>query len=73
MVIYSYSYRNKLVHSHLLEDSLMISCTKGLNLIFKELLNLIINKIIIVSDFNMDDVINQLKSDLEKRNNENKK
>ena len=66
-------YRNKLVHSHLLEDSLMISFAKGLNIIFKELLNLIINKIIIVSDFNMDDVINQLKSDLEKRNSENKK
>ena len=51
----------------------MISFAKGLNIIFKELLNLIINKIIIVSDFNMDDVINQLKSDLEKRNSENKK
>ena len=73
LVIYSYTYRNKLVHSHLLEDSLMISFAKGLNIIFKELLNLIINKIIIVSDFNMDDVINQLKSDLEKRNSENKK
>ncbi len=72
LVIYSYSYRNKLVHSHLLEDSLMISCTKGLNLIFKELLNLIINKIIIVSDFNLIDIINQLKSELEKRNNERK-
>lgn len=71
LVIYSYTYRNKLVHSHLLEDSLMISCTKGLNLIFKELLNLIINKIIIVSDFNLIDILNQLKSELEKRNIKN--
>lgn len=67
LVIYSYTYRNKLVHSHLLEDSLMISFAKGLNIIFKELLSLILDKIIIVSDFNMDDVINQLKSDLEKK------
>lgn len=73
LVIYSYTYRNKLVHSHLLEDSLMISYTKGLNIIFKELLSLIIGKIIVVSDFNMDDVVNQLKSDLIKRNSENKK
>lgn len=73
LVVYAYTYRNKLVHAHLLEDSLMISFAKGLNIIFKELLSLIIDKIIIVSDFNIDDVINQLKSDLDKRNDERKK
>ena len=73
LFVYAYTYRNKLVHSHLLEDSLMISFAKGLNIIFKELLSLIIDKIIIVSDFNIDDIFNQLNSDLSKRNSERKK
>jgi len=70
LVVYAYTYRNKIVHSHLLEDSLMISVSKGINIIFKQLLILLLEKIILSSDFELKNVINQLQSDL---NNNTKK
>ena len=66
LIIYTYAYRNKLVHSHLLEDSLMISITKGINIVFKNFLSLCIDKMIVTSDFDMNDIVSQLKSDLQK-------
>lgn len=73
LVIYGYTYRNKLVHSHLSEDSFMISVSKGMNIIFKSFLSLMIDKIIVDPDFNMDDIVNQLNSDLQKQIAELKK
>lgn len=67
LVIYGYTYRNKLVHSHLLEDSFMISISRGMNIIFKSFLSLMIDKIIVASDFDLSSVIDQLRSDLNKQ------
>jgi len=66
LVVYVYTYRNKLVHSHLIENSFMISLSKGINIIFREILSLMIDKIIVNPDFIIEDVINQIKSDLNK-------
>jgi len=75
LVIYAYTYRNKIVHSYLIEDSLMISVSKGINIIFEKILILIIGKIVFSLDFNLEDIVSQLKSDLnkntEKMKNEN--
>jgi len=66
LVVYVYTYRNKLVHSHLIENSFMISLSKGINIVFKEILSLLIDKIILNNDFIIEDIMNQLKSDLYK-------
>ena len=66
LVVYAYTYRNKLVHAHLIENSFMISLSKGINIIFREILSLMIDKIIINPDFKIEDVVSQIKSDLNK-------
>jgi len=66
LIVYAYTYRNKIVHSHLIEDSLMISISKGINIIFKNILILFIEKIALSPDFDLENIVNQLKSDLNK-------
>jgi len=66
LTIYAYTYRNKIVHSHLVENSLMISVAKGINIIFKHILIHLLEKIVLSPDFELVNVINQLKSDLNK-------
>ncbi len=70
LVVYAYTYRNKLTHYHLEEDCLMISVTKGLNIMFREFLIAIVDKVLSSPDINIVNIISQLNNDLNKRINQ---
>lgn len=67
IVIYAYAYRNKIVHSHLTENAYMISISRGLNIVFGQLLSALMEKIILDHDYTIEGVFFQLQSDLAKR------
>ncbi len=66
LIVYAYMYRNKIVHSHLIENSFMISISRGINIIFRQLLILLVGKIVLNTDFELTKIVDQLKSDLNK-------
>jgi len=67
LVVYAYFYRNKIIHEHLVENPFMISITRGLNILLANLLGSLVEKIIFNPDFIMEDIVRQIKSDLEKQ------
>jgi hypothetical protein len=73
LVTYAYFYRNQIVHGHLVENPFMISVTRGLNIFLANLLGLIMEKIVFMPDYSMDNIFKQLQSDLEKRTKDNLK
>ncbi|WP_150464922.1 hypothetical protein [Francisella sp. SYW-2] len=65
IVTYAYLYRNKIAHSHLVENQLMIATTKGLHMALKEFLSLIFHKISNDIDLLIKDLYFLVKGDIE--------
>lgn len=65
LITYAYLYRNKIAHSHLVENQFMISISRGLNFILRNFLSLVLNRIIADIDLSLKDLYFLVKSDIE--------